>query len=184
MNGDKLLHDAFLIALEAHQGQKRKTEDAPYIVHPVMVAQNLAEYGFNKEVVAAGLVHDVLEDTDFPETELENRLGAKVVETVKTVSHLGHRSWEESREEYLKQVAQGSPAAKAVCCADKINNAESIIEAHAIMGEAVWQKFSRGQEKQLWFYRSVLEMLKASWDNPMFAEYEKLVTEMENLPKS
>jgi len=182
MNDDKLLHDAFLIALEAHQGQRRKTEDAPYIVHPVMVAQKLAEYGFAKEVVAAGLVHDVLEDTEFAEAELENRLGIKVVETVKTVSHLGHRSWEESRKEYLNQVAQGSPAAKAVCCADKINNVQSIIAAHATMGEAAWQRFSRGREKQLWFYRAVLEMLKSTWDSPMIAEYEKLVAEMENLP--
>jgi|GEM_PF-378981 len=175
------IKQAFLIALAAHEGQKRKTENIPYIAHPVAVALTLARYGFSSEAVAAALVHDVLEDTEFPEAELEAKLGRNVLEIVKTVSHLGGGSWEVERATYLEQVRRGIPEAKAVCCADKINNVASIIEAHATMGGAVWERFSRGQEKQLWYYRAVLEMLKSSWNHSMIAEYEKLVAELEKL---
>jgi guanosine-3',5'-bis(diphosphate) 3'-pyrophosphohydrolase len=60
-----LVEKALRIAVLYHKDQKRKVDNLPYIVHPVMVALKLAKYGFDDVVIAAALVHDILEDTDF-----------------------------------------------------------------------------------------------------------------------
>lgn len=58
------VYDALLIAERAHRGQMRNYLDEPYIVHPIRVARQLAQFGYNEDVQAAGILHDVAEDTD------------------------------------------------------------------------------------------------------------------------
>jgi len=70
-----LYERALKIAAVAHKDQVRKHDSSPYIVHPVMVAHILSSYGFSEEVVAAGLVHDVLEDSEMTEDSLRKELG-------------------------------------------------------------------------------------------------------------
>ncbi|GIW33473.1 bifunctional (p)ppGpp synthetase/guanosine-3',5'-bis(diphosphate) 3'-pyrophosphohydrolase [Meiothermus sp.] len=74
----------------AHEGQKRKSGD-PYIIHPVAVAQILAELGLDAETLMAGLLHDTIEDTEVRPEEIEERFGAavrKIVEGETKVSKL------------------------------------------------------------------------------------------------
>ncbi|MEL6803383.1 MAG: HD domain-containing protein, partial [Bacteroidota bacterium] len=59
-----IITTAKAIAERAHATQVRKTDGSPYIKHPEAVAAMLEEYGFSDVVVAAGWVHDVLEDTE------------------------------------------------------------------------------------------------------------------------
>ena len=82
----ELVDKARAIAEEAHQNQVRKTDGTPYIHHPLAVAEILKENNFPEEVVAAGLVHDVLEDTDISESKLREELGDEVVDIVLSVS--------------------------------------------------------------------------------------------------
>nr|HPM28652.1 HD domain-containing protein [Candidatus Portnoybacteria bacterium] len=62
-----LIEKAIRIIVTAHANQKRKNDGSPYVVHPLMVAIKLMKYNFSDEVIAAALVHDVLEDTDITE---------------------------------------------------------------------------------------------------------------------
>ncbi len=68
---------ALEFAYVAHEGQKRKSGE-PYIVHPVAVAQILAELGLDAETLMAGLLHDTVEDTQVRPEEIEERFGAAV----------------------------------------------------------------------------------------------------------
>ena len=61
---------AFLYALKVHDGQKRK-DGKPYIVHPFAVANILTENGAEKDLVCAGLLHDVIEDGGVTAEELQ-----------------------------------------------------------------------------------------------------------------
>ncbi len=181
--GDELIDRALQIALRAHAGQMRKAGDIPYVEHPVMVALKLAKHGFANEVIAAALVHDVLEDTNFPESELRAQLGDEVLAIVLTVTEDKALPWEERMQGYIEQVRVGSVEAKAVSLADKIHNAESLIHAHHDIGAAVWKLFSRGKERRVRFNEEMLAMLTQTWQHPMLAEYAALIEQLRALPE-
>ncbi|MFN3391431.1 MAG: RelA/SpoT family protein [Meiothermus ruber] len=84
------VREALEFAYTAHQGQQRKSGE-PYIVHPVAVAQILAELGLDVETLLAGLLHDTIEDTEVRPEDIEERFGAavrKIVEGETKVSKL------------------------------------------------------------------------------------------------
>lgn len=173
-----LIERALRIAALAHKDQVRKEGNTPYIVHPVMVALDLKTRGFSDEIVAAALVHDVLEDTDFSEEQLESELGSSVMEIVRAVTNDDSLSWEQKKLHYIETVRSGSEGAKAVATADKVHNAKSLLAAHKQQGEALWSHFKAGKEMKIWFEKAMLEMLKETWENPLVSEYESLVEEM------
>ncbi|WOL04032.1 hypothetical protein Cni_G12753 [Canna indica] len=88
----KLVHDALKLAFEAHDGQKRRSGE-PFIIHPVEVARILGELELDWESIAAGLLHDTVEDTKLVTFErIEKEFGATVrhiVEGETKVSKLG-----------------------------------------------------------------------------------------------
>lgn len=176
-----LIEEAARMAVLAHKEQVRKNDKSPYVVHPFMCAMKLIEHGFPEEVIAAVLVHDVLEDTEVKEDELHDVLGEKVVALVKIVSEDKTLDWEERKQKYIDTVRVGPAEAKAICIADKIHNLQSVLFAYSQEGSALWDCFSRGKEKKLWFEESCLKMFKETWEHPLIEEYEKLVEKMRSL---
>ena len=96
-DGVALVRDAYTFAQRMHEGQARKSGE-PYIVHPYEVALILARLGADAPTIAAGLLHDVLEDTDVGEAALEERFGTHVVQLVAGVTKLGKLSFSSKRE--------------------------------------------------------------------------------------
>lgn len=88
---------AFEFAFKAHDGQFRKSEE-PYIIHPVEVASILAELNSDSQTIAAGLLHDVLEDCDVKPKEIEDRFGKAVKLIVEGVTKLGKFSFSSKEE--------------------------------------------------------------------------------------
>ena len=76
-SNDKLLAAAFDFAHQLHDGQMRATGE-PYIVHPIAVADLLRDIGAGSSVIAAGFLHDVVEDTQVTPEEIEAQFGAEV----------------------------------------------------------------------------------------------------------
>jgi len=138
------------------------------------------KYNFSDEVIAAALVHDILEDTDISEQELRDNLGNGVVDLVKMVTNDNFLSWEDKKNKYIETVRNGSEEAKAISIADKIHNAENFLFTYNQIGSEIWKKFSRGKEKKMWFEEEMLKMFKETWSHPMINEYEKLVEQMQN----
>ena len=168
--------------IEAHAGQKRKTDDSPYVVHPIMTALKLAKYKFPEEVVAAGLLHDVLEDTTYPTAKIKKELGNRVLKIIQAVSEdKNMSSWEERKLKYITQVKKNGVAAKAVSIADKIHNLESILAGHKVMGKKIWNKFTRGKDKKIWLESKMLAMFKSTWRHPLISEYAKLIKQVKKL---
>ncbi|CAE18650.1 guanosine-3',5'-bis(diphosphate) 3'-diphosphatase, (ppGpp)ase [Prochlorococcus marinus subsp. pastoris str. CCMP1986] len=83
-----LIVKAFKLAYEAHNGQLRASGE-PYIIHPLAVADLLKEIGASSSVVAAGLLHDVVEDTGIALSEIEVNFGLEVKVLVEGVTKLG-----------------------------------------------------------------------------------------------
>jgi len=84
-----LIEKAYSVAYKAHEGQMRKSGEA-YIIHPLCVATILAELELDKETIAAGLLHDVLEDTIMDESEMIDVFGEEVFSLVDGVTKLQH----------------------------------------------------------------------------------------------
>ena len=83
----KLIEDAFQFALKAHEGQFRETGD-PYIMHPLTVALILAEMRSDMESIAAGILHDVVEDTPHTLEEITARFGNEIAQLVDGVTKI------------------------------------------------------------------------------------------------
>jgi HD domain len=104
-----------------HDGQYREIDHAPFIDHPIEVGWLLCWDGQSEEVIAAGLLHDVLEKTATTDAELARRFGTRVVGLVESVSDDPSITDYESRKRELRhRVAQAGPDTRAVFAADKI----------------------------------------------------------------
>jgi len=176
-----IIDKAVTIASIAHLRQKRKADGTPYIAHPMRVAMALARYGFSEETIAAGCTHDVLEDTDYSLEQLRRELGAKVAKIVQAVTNDNTLAWEDKKLRYIQTTKDGPEEAKAVACADKIDNMLSLIEAYQIQGIDVWKKFNHGRDGLIWYWSELLKMFKKRWKHPLLAEYESILREIVRL---
>ena len=93
-----LIEKAYNLAVEAHGDQRRKSGE-PYIIHPLWVAIILADLEMDKETIAAGMLHDVVEDTKFTEEDIRKEFGAEVALLVDGVTKLGRLSYSSDKLE-------------------------------------------------------------------------------------
>ena len=123
-----LTQRAVAFAERHHAHQTRDLDDAvPLVKHPVEVACLLHEAGYPNEVVAAGVLHDVLEDTDVEAAELEERFGPQVAQLVMNVSDDPSIEDEAERKAALRrQVAEAGEDAVLVFAADKVSKAREL----------------------------------------------------------
>jgi GTP pyrophosphokinase len=83
-----LITKAYVFAERAHEGQKRLSGD-PYFIHPFETAKILAQLGMDAQTIAAGLLHDTLEDTQTKEEEIQKEFGDDILFLIKGVTKLG-----------------------------------------------------------------------------------------------
>ncbi|HOX30072.1 MAG TPA: HD domain-containing protein [Candidatus Paceibacterota bacterium] len=177
-----LVMTAASIAAFAHNDQKRKVDNTPYIFHPMAVAQKLACAGISDEaIIAAALVHDVLEDTDYSEDKLREELGDDAIDIVKTLTADNTLPWPEKKKKYAQNVKNGSAAVKMVALADKITNLENLLEAHKKQGKAVWDRFNAPREQKIRFEEEMLAIFKEALNDPLVADYEILIAKVKAL---
>lgn len=117
----KKYNDALKFATEKHKGQFRKG-GLPYITHPVAVAEKLRGLGYGADYVVTGLFHDLLEDTDATEKEIEEIGGKAVLTAVKLLTKTDGYVM----DEYVSKIRE-NPIAKAVKAMDRLHNLESAV---------------------------------------------------------
>lgn len=178
---NNIIEKAAKISVIAHSGQTRKDDGSPYIVHPFVVALKLMKYNFPDAVIAAALMHDVLEDTDFSEEEFKKELGEEVLEIVKPLTEDKSLPWEERKKKYVESLRGSREEVKAIAVADKIHNLESLLAVYEAQGNEIWKKFNRGKEQKIWFENEVLKMFKETWKHPLIEEYEYLLDQEKGL---
>lgn len=155
-------------AVKAHSGQKRKIGPLPYIVHPFGVAMILARMDCNETIIAAALLHDVVEDTKTSLDDVRKSFGDDVAEIVAGCTELPKKdySWEERKREMIKRLRDASLPVKLVAAADKYHNLSHTLHNHRKKKRGFWEFFGRGKGQQAWYYRTVTESLMANVPDP------------------
>jgi guanosine-3',5'-bis(diphosphate) 3'-pyrophosphohydrolase len=155
------LERALRWAALAHDGQVRKSSTVPYIEHPLAVAMILDRAGFPEDVVIAGLLHDVVEDTEATLDDVRSRFGDSVAEIVEGCSEVKldaqgiKRPWADRKRDHLATLASASTATRAVVLADKLHNLAAIV-LDLEEGRPVWSAFNADRDDVIAYYRSTL----------------------------
>lgn len=125
------IEQAYLLAFEAHQGQKRRTGE-PYITHPVAAACILAEMKMDAQTIMAALLHDVIEDTPIEKSAIADKFGDQVAELVDGVSKLTQIEFvsraEAQAENFRKMVMAMSRDIRVILVklADRLHNMRTL----------------------------------------------------------
>jgi (p)ppGpp synthase/HD superfamily hydrolase len=151
-----LTKQAIAFAREHHGEQRRDADGAPFLVHPLEVAALLERSHYPDPVVAAAVLHDVVEDTDVELGELEDRFGADVCHLVETVSDDKSIEDEEARKADVRERVRAEEGyAAAVFAADKVSKTR---ELRMLLAN---EKIDRAQaQTKLRRYREALAMLE------------------------
>ncbi len=156
---DNAVLRAIEIAAKAHADQKRKGSGEPYISHPFAVGILLYDAGYSDDVVIAGILHDTVEDTDITLDYIRSEFGENVASIVKGTSEDKSLTWEERKKHTIEYLKTAPTEVRAVSCADKLHNLQSMYNDYNVLGEELWKKFKRGKKEQEWYYRNVAESL-------------------------
>lgn len=163
---DAQLFDAIEFAARAHHGQFRKASPLPYILHPLAVARILIECEASQEIVIAGVLHDVVEDTSVTLDEIRARFGARVAALVQGMSEPNRQdAWEKRKGAMLAAMETAPQDILWIELADKLDNIREIQKDIAREGEAVWQRFNRGRDQQKWLYEQYVNLFKRRVEN-------------------
>lgn len=174
---------AVMFAAVAHGGTTRKGSRIPYLSHPVEAASIVAEMTDDEELIAAAVLHDVLEDTSATFSDLEICFGSRIAHYVGCETEDKRRdlppesTWKLRKQEaltFLKEKADKS--AKMLALADKLSNLRAIDRDYQNLGERLWERFHQ-KDKHMhgWLYRETAEVLRELEEYPVWQEYDRLV---------
>lgn len=162
-----LIEKALRRAARAHDQQTRKGSDLPYLTHPVGVMYLLLKAGYeDDELIAAALLHDVVEDTSVTLEQLRQEFPEKVCSWVAELSEKKkdssgtERPWEDRKRDHLNVVQEASEGACAIVLADKLHNLQSMLYDLQESGETVWQRFNASPEQIIWYHQKMFEAAK------------------------
>jgi (p)ppGpp synthase/HD superfamily hydrolase len=156
----ELIDRAIEFAVKAHEEQKRKGTETAYIIHPFSVGVILAKAGCSDEIIAAGILHDTVEDTPVRIETIREVFGETVASIVESCSEPDKTmSWEKRKEHTLSFLKNAPLPVRLVSCADKLHNIRTIARELNTIGDAVWVRFKRGKTKQKGYYQSLVKTL-------------------------
>ena len=169
-----MIEKAIVFATKAHKNQTRKGTDIPYITHPFATGMYLQKAKCSEAVIAAGILHDTLEDTETTFTDLVELFGVRVANLVLAASEKDKSlPWEVRKQHTIEILKDASLEEIQVIVADKLHNLKSIRNDINQNGDIIWQRFNRGKRDQHWYYASIVKAL-----SPRKKEF-KMITELE-----
>ncbi len=181
-----LIHKAIEFAVVAHNSQVRKGTEIPYITHIFETAQTLTSEGASDKVIAAGLLHDTLEDTGTSYNDLVEQFGITIANLVKDNSEKktdedGNKiSWRKRKDHTIRHMAKDTTPreARMICCADKLSNLRQMKEDYKALEAENWERFNASRKKIAWYYSSLIDVLSDLKDTPMYWELNALYKEL------
>jgi (p)ppGpp synthase/HD superfamily hydrolase len=155
-----LLQKAYGFADEAHRGQVQAVNDQPYIEHPAAVASVVRSGGWDDEMVAAALLHDVVEDSETDVAAVRERFGERVAGLVETMTDDREiEPWERRKALHRERVAAAGRDAAAIYAADKLCGVRAMRGGLAREGKAIAKRYRAPLEAKLRVWEQDAAML-------------------------
>lgn len=174
---------ALLFATEKHSGQIRKMANTPYILHPVEVASIVGTMTDDREILAAAVLHDTVEDTDTTLEEIRENFGKRVALLVMTETENKRpdrpeaETWEIRKEETLIMLEHTKDiGVKMMWLGDKLSNIRSFAREYRRRGDEMWLALNQKDPKrQAWYYLKIAKSLAELSEYDAYREYVSLV---------
>lgn len=164
---------AINLAFRKHNDQYRKGTNFPYIIHPLNVMRYLMmemadDNCITDEVIIAGILHDLVEDTDITLDEINDIFGAEVERLVNSASEPEvlkknkdqKGTWHDRKLFTIKHLRFLDKPTKLLSCCDKLDNARSMNEDFLFNGEKLWKRFNASKDDIFWYYKECLNSYK------------------------
>lgn len=160
---NEIIEIAIEIILKAHKNQIRKLDNRIYISHPIEVGNYLMDEKMPAYIIAAGILHDTIEDTYHDEKSLRkvfDKYDTRIVDYVLNVTENKSLSWEQRKINAAIKVYNSDFYTKVLKCADCLSNINATLNEYNNLGENIWSHFNRGKEMQRQKDKIVLNALK------------------------
>lgn len=178
-----LVTKATVFAANAHDGMSRKTNKNPYILHPMEAATIAGTMSEAQELIAAALLHDVVEDTGITIEQIRAGFGERVAQLVASETENKRdelppdATWEICKQEAVAMLkSTGDLDVKKLYLSDKLSNMRSFYRDWVLLGDSMWQKFNqKDKNKQYWYYKSIADATKELSEFDAWQEYSFLI---------
>ncbi len=190
---NKYLQNAVELAIQTHeldQKQKRKGKDIPYIVHPLMVGLILAKAEAPDFIIAAGILHDTIEDSvsekKVTRAMIEKDFAPSAADIVADVSEENKQlPWKERKLEALEHIKTIDGPSLWVKTADVINNVSELVNDYQKSQDQVFERFNASKAEIIANYRAVIDVLLERWSeksgNPMTLDLRTLADDLKEM---
>lgn len=172
-------------AIEAHAGTERRGKGFPYILHPMEAAAIVATITPDPEILAAAILHDVIEDTDRTVEDLRREFGDRIAEMVAAESddpmaHLSEEaSWHARKQAAIDRLARAPHDSKIVALGDKLSNMRAIARDYEEIGDAIWNLFhTKDKKEHEWHYRGLAGSLSELSGTAAYREFSDLIDQV------
>ena len=178
-----LVSEAIVFSTMAHDGMRRRKSDLPYILHPMEVGAIIGTMTESQEVIAAGVLHDVVEDAGISIEEIGEKFGVRVMELVASETEDKREdlppedTWRIRKEESIEKLRTTNDIEVLMLwIGDKLSNIRAIYRDYLVEGDAVWNKFHQSDiNVQAWYYRSIMNYTERLSNTIAWREYKTLV---------
>ena len=178
-----IVSEAIVFSVKAHDGMRRRKSEVPYILHPMEVCAIIGTMTDKQEVIAAGALHDVVEDAGVTIEEIGEKFGTRVMELVASETENKREelppeeTWRIRKEESIEKLrATDDIEVLMLWIGDKLSNIRAIYRDFLIEGNAIWDKFHQSDiNVQAWYYRSIMKYTDRLDNTFAWKEYKMLV---------
>jgi (p)ppGpp synthase/HD superfamily hydrolase len=172
--------DALAYAANLHRHQVRKGSGIPYIAHLLSVSSRVLSASGTEVQAIGGLLHDAAEDQGGEATleVIRKRFGLDVAQIVADCTDSWTEpkpEWRKRKEDYLSKLPAKPATSLLVSLADKVDNAEAILNDYRQIGDNLWERFTGGREG-IWYYRTLSGIFDRALPSPLAHDLSRTVS--------
>lgn len=175
--------------------ERRKGTEIPYLAHLLGVASLVmgeaghAPFPVTEDMVIAAVLHDTVEDHGgaIRLEDVEHNFGPNVARMVEGLSDSlsGDSSrkedWTMRKERYVHRLEGEPDDVHLISAADKLHNARAIVEDYRLIGDAIWKRFKRGRDQQIWYFEELLRVFRSRRASRIVDELGRVVDELKEI---
>lgn len=178
-----LFDRAVLFAVKAHAGTERRGKGIPYILHPLETAAIVATMTNNQALMAAAVLHDVVEDTDTTVEDIQRLFGDNVAQWVALESDAPVEnscdetaSWMARKQAGINRLNSASDEVKMIALGDKLSNIRTMMHDFEEIGNKLWDRFHENDPKvHAWRFRALVKAFESLNYTSAYKEFKCLV---------